>query len=444
MEKQLDQLLDTVISHDTFSDDVKSQTEWVISDTVVATLFGIASEKEVREYLKDKASTEQTSERSFPILGTDVFTNRKDNLMLHGTATVANELDEGNTSAKGHPSAHILPTMFVSAYENDATIEQVIDAYIKAYEISSRLSYACSMRDDMHPHGTWGNVGGAVARALIEGKGKEAIKEIILLSLSLPLATAWQAAEKGQSVRNLYTGLGSFLAYESVDFQAYGFASNMEVTENIWGTIMGNGINSERLTEDLMDPPLITKNYFKVHPACRFTHAAIDATIAIKDENGIAYTDIDTVQVETYSLAARCHTNEPTTKLQSKFSIPYAVACTLMDVDMFEDYASNLQQVDALVQKTTVHESEDITKLLPSKRAARVTITLKDGTTHEHMIDNAQGEYSFRFSKEQMWNKYENMLKGHYSNAFFKGLQDNLLDMRNCSTFKEWLEVNQL
>src|SRR5699024_8347094 len=125
-----------------------------------------------------------------------------------------------------------------SAYENDATIDQVIDAYIKSYEISSRLSYASNMRDDMHPHGTWGNVGGAVARALIEGKDKESIKEIILIALSLPLSTAWLAAEKGQSVRNLYTGLGSFLAYESVDFQQYGFASTMGVAEIISSTIM--------------------------------------------------------------------------------------------------------------------------------------------------------------------------------------------------------------
>src|SRR5699024_174157 len=118
----------------------------------------------------------------------------------------------------------------------------------------------------MHPHGTWGNVGGEVALALIEGKDKAAIKQIILITPSLPISPAWLVAEKGQSVRNLYTDVGSFLAYESVNFQRYGCASSAEVAENIWSTIMGSGMNLERLTESWLEPPLITQNYFKVHP----------------------------------------------------------------------------------------------------------------------------------------------------------------------------------
>src|SRR5699024_10104890 len=134
--------LDTVLDAGPFSDDVLTQAEWVIGDTVIAALYGSASEKEVTTYLQ---ASQETGEKQFPILGTSVKTSKKDNLIIHGTAIVANELDEGNTFAKGHPSAHILPTMLVSAYENDATIDQVLDAYIKAYEIASRLSYASSM-----------------------------------------------------------------------------------------------------------------------------------------------------------------------------------------------------------------------------------------------------------------------------------------------------------
>ncbi len=442
MEQQLDQLLDTVLAAGPFSDDVLKQAEWVIGDTVIAALYGLKSEKEVEKYRQ--ASEEATGEKSFPILGTAQKTDLKDHLIIHGTAIVANELDEGNTFAKGHPSAHILPTMLVSAYENDATIDQVLDAYIKAYEIASRLSYASNMRDDMHPHGTWGNVGGAVARALIERKSKRDIKDIILLSLTLPLSTAWLSAEKGQSVRNLYTGIGSFLAYETVSYQQYGFASNIEVVENIWSTIMGEGVNPERLTESLMDPPLIMQNYFKVHPTCRFTHAAIDAARALIKSHTFSVNDIEDVTIETYSLAARCDTNHPTTKLQSKFSIPYAVACTLMGVDMFHDYKDNLKQVGEFAKWIVVNESEELTSFLPNKRAAKVSITLKDGRVLHHTIDNAQGEYSDRFSADEMWNKYENMLKAHYSADYFQVLKKYLLDLRKHSTFKEWLQANQL
>lgn len=444
MKKQFDVLLDKVLTDEPFSEEVLQQAEWVIADTVIATLYGLTSELEIIAYQKKHARPVNDGKYQYPILGTDLVTDLKDNLIIHGTAVVANELDEGNTFAKGHPSAHILPALLISAYENNATTNEVLDAYIKAYEICSRLSYASHMRDDMHPHGTWGNVGGAVARALIEGKDLETIKEIILIALSLPLSTAWLAAEKGQSVRNLYTGLGSFLAYESVSFQQYGFSSTMDVVENIWSTIMGSGIIPERLTESLMDPPLITKNYFKVHPTCRFTHAAVDATRNIMSTHPFDDEAIDRVVVETYSLAARCDTNKPETKLQSKFSIPYAVACTLMDIDMYGHYEDNLSKIGELIHRVTVLESEALTNLLPNKRAAKVEITLNDGSVVDHTIDNAQGEYNDRFSEEMMWGKYERMLAHHYSSSFFYVLKDNLINMRKHSTFKEWLLANQL
>lgn len=444
MESQFNELIDTVLEYDGFSEDLKKQAEWVIGDTVISALYGLKAEEEISRYLNNASNHAFGKNHCFPVLGTNMLTNRKDSLIIHGTAIVSNELDEGNTFAKGHPSAHILPSLLVSAYENDATTDQVIDAYIRAYEISSRLAYAIRMRDDMHPHGTWGNVGGAVVRALLEGRDKEAIKEIVLIALSLPLSTSWLAAERGQSVRNLYTGIGSFLAYESASFQQYGFGSNMGVVGNLWSNIMGEGIDADRLTESLMDPPLITKNYFKVHPACRFTHAAIDATLELMEGNKIEHEEIDKVEIGTYNLAARCDTRRPETRLQSKFSIPYAVACTLMDVNMFRNYEENFPQVKQLADRVYVSESPELTNLLPDSRAANVAVTLKDGTLFEHMVYTAQGEYDHPFSEEALWDKYRNMLTGHYSDNFLDVLKKNLLSLRRYPTFKEWLQVNQL
>lgn len=444
MEKQLNELLDHVLDEKFITEETKTKAEWVIADTVVAVLYGLKSEKEIERYLEGAASSQPEGDRVFPIVGAALYANKKDSLILHGTATVANELDEGNTFAKGHPSAHILPAILVSALENHATTEQVVTAYIQAYEISSRLSYASSMKDDMHPHGTWGNVGGAAARAIIEGKTIEEIREIVLLSLSLPLSTSWLAAEKGQSVRNLYTGIGSFLAYESVSLQGYGFASNVEVAKNLWAQLMGNGMDANRLTEQLDGEWMITKNYFKTHPSCRFTHASIDAALELRDSQSVDVEQIEKVEVDTYSLAARCDTAQPQTKLQSKFSIPYTVACTLMEVDMFQHYEENLPLVQELVNRITVRESPALNELLPGKRAATVTITFKDGSKVIRTVDTARGEFTHPFTAEEMWDKYRNMLKGHYPDPFFHILKENLLNHRKHATFKEWLIANQL
>lgn len=443
MEKKLDELIDIVLATDVISEEVKRQTEWVIGDTIVATLYGLNSEEEIIRYLDQAALSDADTLEQIPILGTPFFTTIKDNLIIHGTAIVANELDEGNTFAKGHPSAHILPALFVSAYQHNLSTEKVIEVYVKAYEISSRLSYAFSMQDKLHPHGTWGNAGGAVARALIEGKDREAVKKVILTALSLPLSTSWLAAEKGQTVRNLYTGLGSFLAYESVNFADFGFTTTVELVENVWGDILGTGIQSEKLTTSLMNPPMIAQNYMKVYPTCRFTHAAIDAVKKVMSAHPINPSKIADVTVDTYVLAARCDQQIPETKLASKFSIPYAVACTLLDVDLFENYRVNLSQVAELSSRIYVNDEEEITALLPEQRAARVTIKLTSGEILEQTVYTAQGEFTHRFSEQKLFEKYTHMLS-EYPTDFVAQLKEHLLTIRQYETFNDWLRATGL
>lgn len=443
MEKKLDELIDIVLAEDSISEEVKRQTEWVIGDTIVAALYGLKSEEEIIRYLDKATLHDARNSEQIPILGTPFATSIKDNLMIHGTAIVANELDEGNTFAKGHPSAHILPALFVSAYQYNVSTEKIIEVYVKAYEISSRLSYAFSMQDKLHPHGTWGNVGGAVARALIEGKNREEVKQVILTALSLPLSTAWLAAEKGQTVRNLYTGIGSFLAYESVNFADFGFTTNVELVENVWGDILGTGIQSEKLTTSLMNPPMIAQNYMKVYPACRFTHAAIDAVRKIMAAQSIEPATIDEVIVDTYVLAARCDVQIPQTKLASKFSIPYAVACTLLDVDLFANYEDNLPKVSELSSRIYVNDDKEITALLPKKRAARVKVKLTTGEIVEQTVYTAQGEFTHRFDKQTLLEKYTQML-ADYSPDFVAVLKDNLVNIRQYETFNDWLRATGL
>src|SRR5699024_3712244 len=260
------------MNHKDFPEKTKLTAEAVIIDTLIAVLYGLNTENEVQNLIEEKHSPEGVA-----LPGTGKKLNNREALIALGTASVANELDEGNTFAKGHPSAHIFPAVYFTDLDNYYMLNQITDAYIKGYEIAVRLSAAFQMKDNMHPHGTWGNAGGAAARAILLGKNTEEVIQIVKLALSLPLATNWLAAEKGQTVRNLYTGYGSLLAYDTVDLAGYGFQSNDTVVSDLWINIMGNNITEDKMMDNLMNPPMIVQNYFKVYPTCRFTHASIEA-----------------------------------------------------------------------------------------------------------------------------------------------------------------------
>lgn len=437
MGNTIDKMIDEIMNQKDFSEETKQKAEAVIIDTLIAVLYGLKTEIEVQNLIHEKHS-------SFGVAlpGVKKTLNNRDALIAIGTAAVANELDEGNTFAKGHPSAHIFPAVYVTALENEYTMEKIIDAYIRGYEISVRLSSAFQMKDNMHPHGTWGNAGGAAARAILLGKKTTEVKQIVELALSLPLATNWLAAETGQTVRNLYTGYGSLLAYDAVDLAGYGFKSNATVVSDLWSNIMGSSIAENKMLNNLMKPAMIEQNYFKVYPTCRFTHASIESVENILKNNNILYEDIKNIEIQTYNLAARCNTKDISTRLESKFSIPYAISCIVLSLNLYDDYEKNLDEIGGFINKIKVVNSKDITALLPEKRAAKCVIITKDNKEFTAQTDNARGEFSHPFTDQELTGKYMNMLK-HYK-EFDENWLEKLKNIDRNITLKTWLKNNEL
>lgn len=437
MEKELDTLISTVLNRRDFSADTKEKALKVIIDTIITTIYGLKTEKEISNLINER--------KCYQGISLPGSTNKlciRDTLLAMGIATVANELDEGNTTAKGHPSAHIFPIVYVTAIENNNTLMEVINAYIKSYEISTRLAAAFNMKDNMHPHGTWGNVGGSVARAILLNKSEKHIKNVIELVLSTPLATNWQAAEQGQSVRNLYTGLGNIIAYDSVDYVDFGFQSNSIVVESLWSKIMGNNISANKLVEDILTPPLITRNYFKVYPTCRFTHAAIEAVETALYGKEIPTESIESITINTYNLAARCDSSTVETRLQSKFSIPYAVSCVVMGLDLYEDFSKNLKVIGKFIEKIKVYDDERLNFQLPGNRAAECIINLDTGNQLRYYVDNAKGEFTKPFKEKEMMEKYLRMLD--YRKDYNEIWLENLINIDYEMKFKDWLKQNKI
>ncbi|WP_413378068.1 MmgE/PrpD family protein [Alkalihalobacillus sp. 1P02AB] len=443
MPKSLTDMLRNVLDYDDFTSNTIERTKWVILDSLAAVLQSVSSESPIINFIKDVSKETPSTESCIPILGTNTFTTKINSAIIHGTAMVSNELDEGNQFAKGHPAAHILPAAYLSAIVNRSSGEDFIKAFILGYETSSRLAYATNMKDYMHPHGTWGNVGGAVAASILANKSKEDIIETALLAATLPIATTWQAAEKGVSARNLYTGIGSYLAYEALDLQSYGFRSSLSVVEDLWSHIMSNGFQHSRLFDELLTPPLIEKNYFKLYPSCRFTHSALDALQAILQESDLEPTDIEKIEVYTYSLASRCKTQQPKTPLEAKFSIPFMLATMLKGIDLYQINNESVlfdPSLLVLASKICVYEDKNLTSLLPEQRPARVVINLHNGKEHSATVFSAIGEHDQPFNENELLEKYNKMLNPFYSKQQISQLVTFTFALETYADFNYWLK----
>jgi 2-methylcitrate dehydratase PrpD len=317
---------------------------------------------------------------------------------LGGTAGTMLEIDEGNQYARGHPGIHVVPAVLAAAERHGASGEAVIVAIALGYEIGARIGIASKLRVTMHPHGTWGTVGAAVAVASLDGADAETMVETINVASSLGLATSRRTMLEGGTVRNAYAGVSNELGLRAVDLVAAGFTGEADGVATVFGTVAASDFDPGAMVEALGERWEIARNYFKRHAACRYTHGALDALAAIVAEAGgaLAPEAIATIAVETYVWAAQLDTPEPRNMLAAKFSLPFTLATAIVhrgaSLDAFRADARADATVRALARRIRVDEDPALTAKLPGLRPARVTITLTDGRVLRHEVSTNRGD----------------------------------------------------
>src|SRR3546814_10091055 len=82
----------------------------------------------------------------------------------------------------------------------------ILRAVVMGYEVASRVGRGARLRLAVHPHGTYGAIGAAVAVGVLKGYSASAMRELISVAATLGLATSRKTLLEGSTVRNVYTG----------------------------------------------------------------------------------------------------------------------------------------------------------------------------------------------------------------------------------------------
>ncbi len=120
--------------------------------------------------------------------------------------------------------------------------------------------------------------------------------------------------------------------------------------------------------------------------------------------------DVESVDVETYSLAAQLCDRNPQNMLAAKFSIPFAVATLLVhgrtDVTCFTPEAVRKEAVQALAKRVEVKEDPKLTAMMPARRPSRVKVTLKNGEKLEAEVTMNKGDFEDPYGPADLERKY--------------------------------------
>jgi 2-methylcitrate dehydratase PrpD len=373
--------------------DVTCQAKLVLLDTVGVTVGG-SGLPEVAALAR--AWTGHQGPATATILGRGLKAPVKEAAFVNGCAGVALELDEGYRFAGGHPAVHVLPAALALAEARRLPGREVLVAFVVGYEVAARVGMAARLRPMVHPHGTWGVLGAAAAAARLLGFPVESTAEALSVAGSLTLATSWGTALEGATVRNAYAGLANLTGLLAVELVAAGFTGPGDGPGLTFRQATGEAFRPEKVTERLGSEWQITRNYFKFHACCAYNHPALDALGALRAAHRFGPEEVEAVEVDTWEQAALLANPEPETYLGAKFSIPFACATLIVNgstgPEAFAPERIRDPQVIALARRVKVRADPELSKMVPARRPARVTVRLRDGRVLTGFAENPRGD----------------------------------------------------
>lgn len=407
----------------------------ILLDSITAIVEGNQTDHMIKlqdEMLKSKRQHE--ANRAF-IYGTNKKSEPHLAAFVNGVAMVSQEMDEGNPVAKGHPSCHYLPSMLAFSEMSEVSGFSFLESFVVGYEIGARAGAAIQLKNNIHPHGNWGLIGSSFAIGKLQGFTKKEYEASFSMGSSLPNVSLWTPVIEGHRIRDVYIGLNNLHACLIPTLVRAGFSSSPTSIEEIYGDgILGEKLVPEKLVEGLGETFYLMNTYFKFYSFCRFCHSPIDGMRKLLQREELSAESIDTINVYTYSLAAKLSHQEVSNEYAGKFSIPYAISSTVLP-------NASHEQIVELAKKVFVFEDEELTKLLPHKRNSRVEVITKDKRKVVEHVEGATGDSSEQNLEERVLSKCKRTLQAIIGPTRTDELVTKVMNLENVEDMRSVLKL---
>jgi 2-methylcitrate dehydratase PrpD len=324
-------------------------------------------------------------------------------------AIASNLLDYDDTHLRTviHPSAPVAPAVFALAEETGATGAEVLHAFLLGGEVACRIGNAVSpghYARGWHITASTGVFGAAAAAARLLRLSAEQTADALGIAASQSgsivenLATAAKNIGVGNAARN------GILAAR---FAARGYrAAPLSIEGPLgWARAMGDEAQVKEITEGLGQRWEIACNTYKPYAAGIVFHAVIDACLELRETLGAMVAQIARVTVAGDALLLargdRVVRNERDTRVSIHHCAAIALALGRADVADFEMPAVQDTELAALRAKVVA----ECDASLP-RGAARVTIALANGSTHQAYVEHPRGSAERPLSDAELAAKY--------------------------------------
>ncbi len=350
--------------------------------------------------------------------------------LYNGTAAHALDFDDTHLPSIVHPSAMLVPGVLAQAEACGSTGRQAITALAAAYEVCTRLAMAqydselgnsVMFEHGLHATSIIGTIAGAAACARLRGLDGERIADAMAIAASMG-AGLIEANRLGGTVKKFHGGWAAHASVSAAAAAANGLTGPRTVFEGRFGFF--NAYCRER-----WDPGACTAGlgeqwntpgiFYKPYPCNHFTHAFVDAALALK-ARGVRAEEVDRVVLGTAAASWRTigdpieEKRRPRTPYHGQFSAPFVFATALvggsgLGVTHADFTESTLR--DPLRQRiadvTEVVVDDECTRRFPHAFAGVATVFLEDGRRLEERVLVNRGGPDRPLARQELVSKLE-------------------------------------
>ena len=339
---------------------------------------------------------------------------------VNGAASHALDYDDTFANESGfnfHPTVTLLSAVLALGEKVKASGREILAAYIVGIETETRIGAAIgrvTSETGWHPTPVVGTIGAVAASANILRLNID--QTLMALGIASSLAggllqnfgTMTKPLHAGNSARNgvvaALLAQNGFTGNESIMEGNLGFCS-MFTAGKVGGT--ENKEQDLGKTWRIVTPGMSTKPY----PCCRSTHSSIDASLYLRNAEGVDASQVVKIICKTspqHTKLARFH--KPKSAYEGKFSIPYCIAAALLRGNiLLEDFTEEkvaAPEAQGLLSKVEFQYPQEY-RDNPMALTGEVAVTLANGAEYSRKIDEPKGDARNPMTDEELLAKFQ-------------------------------------
>jgi 2-methylcitrate dehydratase PrpD len=350
----------------------------------------------------------------FPVPGRKRRADLLDAIFLAATAGHGIELDDGYRQGSVHPGVVVAPALLPFAAQAHLSGTALLESMVAGYEVVlavARAAHPALRLRGFHPTAASGVFGAAAGVAKLRGLSRTQLRNAFGIAAS-SAAGLFAFLAGGGDIKRLHAGHAAREGAFAALLAEQGVEGPPDILEGRDGFFQAFSEASKAGAVSLppATPFAVTDCYVKPYACCRHLQPAIEALITLMAEEKLSAADIKSIDVDTYRIAAaHAHTgwsDFATAQLSFPFTMAVAARYGWIELAHFEPEVRSDPFIADIAARLSVHASEEVDRLYPRLRPARVTVVTTDGKSHTRKADEALGSAIVPFDDDRLKQKF--------------------------------------